>query len=87
MRNEAERYLLSIKSYIVDYLVVAFPIDEKSVFVNFEQAVRLILGRLFVFEPSIEHRTLPQELRHFDAPIKFELLRHSSATLSGTLLG
>lgn len=60
------------------YLAVALPIDEKSILVDFEQAVRLVVGRLLVLEPSIEYRALSQELRHFYPPIKLELLCHGA---------
>lgn len=80
--NEMSRLNIDISNRV--YLAVAFPVDEKPILVNFEHAVRLILGRLFVLKPSVEYLAFSQQLRHFYAPVKFELFCHVTGTLNET---
>lgn len=45
-------------------LAVALPVNEESILVNFEQAIRLVVGIIFLFRPSIKHRALVNFIAH-----------------------
>ena len=62
------------------YLAFALPVDEESIFVDFECTGELHFRVILLLRPPIEDGTFEQRLRHGDLPVEFKLLRHRSIT-------
>lgn len=58
------------------HLPLALPIDEETVFVDFEQAIQLDLCVVLLLRPAIENGAGTERFRHLDLPIELESLRH-----------
>lgn len=58
------------------YSTLAFPINEKSIFVHFECAGQLQFGVIFFLCPSVEYGAGQQGFRNRNLPIEFEFFRH-----------